>query len=153
MEDMRSPQLPYLTQDLWTCDRKVGSIPAWLMETDDIRVTITPQYAGKISAIYDKKRQRDLLFDNRAHQPANIGALKAWASGGCEWNWSPGIIGHSAFSETQTYMARVETERGPLVRVYEFDRYNGTVWQVDMIIANGSVIVHPRITVSIILLN
>lgn len=22
MEDMRSPQLPYLTQDLWTCDRK-----------------------------------------------------------------------------------------------------------------------------------
>ena len=23
------------------------------------------------------------------------------AAGGAEWNWSPGIIGHSAFSETQ----------------------------------------------------
>ena len=27
MEDMRSPQLPYLTQDLWTCDRKTEDIP------------------------------------------------------------------------------------------------------------------------------
>ena len=44
------------------------------------------------------------------------------------------------------YLARLDTERGPLLRVYEFDRYNGTVWQVDMIVANGSVIVHPRIT-------
>ena len=103
MEDMRSPQLPYLTQDLWTCDRKEEDIPAWVMETDELKVTITPQYSGKIWAIYDKKRQREWLFNNRAHQPANIGALKSWASGGCEFNWSPGIIGHSAFSETQVY--------------------------------------------------
>ena len=146
MEDMRSPQLPYLTQDLWTCDRKEEEIPAWIMETDDLKVTITPQYSGKIWAIYDKKRQREWLFNNRAHQPANIGALKSWASGGCEFNWSPGIIGHSAFSETQVYMARIDTERGPMLRIYEFDRYNGTVFQVDMIVGNSSVLVHPKIT-------
>lgn len=116
------------------------------METDDLLVTVTPQFAGKIWAIYDKKRKRDVLFNNRAHQPANIGALKSWAAGGCEFNWSPGIIGHSAFSETQVYMARMTTDRGEMLRVYEFDRYNGTVWQVDMIIANGSVLVHPKIT-------
>ena len=33
-----------------------------------------------------------------------------------------------------------------MLRVHEFDRYNGTVWQVDMIIANNSFIAHPRIT-------
>jgi hypothetical protein len=43
----------------------------------------------------------------RAKQPANIGALKAWSAGGAEWNWSPGIIGHSAFSEANTYLAKV----------------------------------------------
>ena len=43
-------------------------------------------------------------------------------------------------------MARMTTDRGDMLRVYEFDRYNGTVWQVDMIIANGSVLVHPKIT-------
>ena len=146
MADTRSPQLPYLTQDQWTCDRKDESIEVYTMETEGLKVTITPQYAGKVWGIYDKKREQELLFANRAHQPANIGALKAWAAGGAEWNWSPGIIGHSAFSETRVHLARVETPRGPMLRVYEFDRYNGTVWQVDMIIANNSFIAHPRIT-------
>ena len=61
------------------------------MENEDLRVTVTPQYAGKVWAMFDKKRNRELLFNNRAHQPANIGALKSWASGGAEWNWSPGM--------------------------------------------------------------
>lgn len=46
---------------------------------------MTPQYAGKVWGIYDKKRGEELLFANRAHQPANIGALKSWAAGGAEW--------------------------------------------------------------------
>jgi len=146
MEDERSPQLPYLTQDLWTCDREPAELPVWNLENDDIRVVISPQFAGKVWTIYDKNRKRDVLFNNRAHQPANIAALKAWASGGCEWNWSPGIIGHSVFSETQTFLTRVETEYGPMARVYEFDRYNGTVWQVDMLVVNETFFAHPRIT-------
>jgi hypothetical protein len=36
MEDERSPQLPYLTQDQWTCDRKQENISTWTMETDDL---------------------------------------------------------------------------------------------------------------------
>lgn len=146
MEDMRSPQLPYLTQDLWTCDRKQEDIQAYTMETEALKVTITPQFAGKVWGIYDKIRERELLYANRAHQPANIGALKSWAAGGAEWNWSPGIIGHSAFSETEVFLTEVETEEGPMARVYEFDRYNGTVWQVDMLIVNDSFVAHPRIT-------
>ena len=98
MTDMRSPQLPYLTQDQWTCDRKSEDIDVWTLEDDHLKVTITPQYSGKVWALYDKHRKTDLLFNNRAHQPANIGALKSWAAGGAEWNWSPGIIGHSAFA-------------------------------------------------------
>jgi len=146
MEDERSPQLPYLTQDLWTCDRTVADIDAWVLEDENLKVYVTPQFAGKVWTIFDKKLGRDVLFNNRAHQPANIAALKAWASGGAEWNWSPGIIGHSAFSETGVFMGSVETSRGPMLRVYEFDRYNGTVWQVDMLLWNGSLAVHPRIT-------
>jgi hypothetical protein len=59
---------------------------------------------------------------------------------------SPGIIGHSVFSETQTFLTEVETEMGPMARVYEYDRYNSTVWQVDMMIVNGTFLAHPRIT-------
>jgi hypothetical protein len=143
--DLRSPQLPYLTQDLWGCERESKDFPAWTLEDDYLEVTVTPQWAGKVWSIYDKKRGKDILFNNRAHQPANIGALKAWAAGGAEWNWSPGIIGHSAFSETQVYLAELTTERGPVLRVYDYDRYNGTVWQVDMLVSNGTFFAHPRI--------
>lgn len=146
MEDMRSPQLPYLTQDLWTCDRKPTDIPVYLMENEQWKVTITPQYDGKVWAMYDKVRGKELLYNNKAKQPANIGALKAWSAGGAEWNWSPGIIGHSAFSETQVFMGKLNTKKGPVLRVFEFDRYNGTTWQVDMLLLNDSFIAHPRVT-------
>jgi len=146
MTDMRSPQLPYLTQDLWGCEREPTEIDVITLESESMKVTVTPQYAGKIWGMYDTKRQRELLFANRAHQPANIGALKSWAAGGSEWNWSPGIVGHSAFTETTVHTVEIETERGPMLRVYEFDRYNGTTWQVDMMVVNDSVIVHPRVT-------
>lgn len=146
MEDMRSPQLPYLTQDLWTCDRNPENISVWVLEDKDLKVYITPQYDGKVWGIFDKNREKNWLFHNRAHQPANIGALKSWAAGGAEWNWSPGIIGHSAFSETQVFTGVLNTELGPMVRVYEFDRYNGTTWQVDMLLYEGAFVAHPRIT-------
>lgn len=35
-------------------------------------------YVGKVWTIFDKKRGKDILFNNRAHQPANIAALKSW---------------------------------------------------------------------------
>ena len=144
--DLRSPQLPYLTQDMWTCERKQENVDVWIYENEYLRVSINPQYGGKISGIYDVKRQRDLIFDNKVHQPANIGALHAWASGGAEWNWSPGIIGHSAFTESDVYLAEINTDLGPMMRVYEFDRYNSTVWQVDILLVDDTLFVHPRIT-------
>lgn len=145
MEDMRSPQLPYLTQDQWTCDRTVEEVDVLIYENDALKVTISPDLGGKVWAIYDKKREKDWLYNNKAHQPANIGALKSWVAGGSEWNWSPGIVGHSVFTESPTWTAIVDTEKGPMVRVFEFDRYNGTVWQVDMLLDGETFWAHPRV--------
>lgn len=146
MADTRSPQLPYLTQDQWTCDRQPEKLPVVRMENEYLRTDVVPSVAGKVWNTVDKVNGRDMFFDNKAHQPANIGALKAWAAGGLEFNWSPGIIGHSAFSESPVYVAQMSTRMGPMVRVYEFDRYNGTVWQVDMIHDGAELWMHPKIT-------
>ncbi len=146
MNDTRSPQLPYLTQDQWTCDRKEEEFKMFTIESDSLKAYVSASISGKIWSMWDKKNQREVFFNNPAHQPANIGALKAWAAGGCEWNWSPGIIGHSAFSESPTFLAKINTDKGDVLRVYEFDRYNGTVWQVDMFIDDDELWVHPRIT-------
>ena len=55
---------------------------------------------------------------------------QAWTSGGIEFNWSPGIIGHSVFSESPAWVGVLQTGRGPVVRVWEYDRLNESVWQV-----------------------
>jgi len=147
LEDQRSPQLPYLTQDLWGCEREEGEMETVVMEDDHLKVTITPSVSGKVWSIYDKIREKDILYNNPAHQPANIGSLKAWGAGGSEWNWSPGIIGHSAFSESQLFTSVVDTPKGEMVRVFEYDRYNSTVFQVDMLLDNeGAFWFHPKIT-------
>lgn len=96
--------------------------------------------------MYDKLRGRDWTFSNPAHQPANIAVLKAWTAGGIEWNWSPGIIGHSVFSESPAWVGVLNTPRGPVVRAWEYDRLNASVWQVDIFLSDGALFVHPKVT-------
>eukprot|EP01047_Picozoa_sp_COSAG01_P010395 COSAG01_NODE_438_length_17037_cov_13.150136_9_plen_616_part_00 len=57
------------------------------------------------------------------------------------------MCGHSPFTLSPTYVAKIPTERGDLVRVWEYDRVNHTVWSVDMLFEDdGTVWSHPRIT-------
>ena len=54
-----------------------------------------------------------------------------------------GIIGHSAFSESPVY---VGTVNDTVLRIWEYDRMNGTVWSVDMAIDDDGVFwVHPTV--------
>jgi len=129
-EDLRSPQLPYLKYDTWGCEREPKTLPIIVLENAQLRVSVTSQFGGKVWAMRDKVAGREFFFNNQAHQPANIGARGAWTAGGLEFNWSPGYLGHSAFTEEKVWAAVLSTEKGDMVRVYEYDRYNGTVFQV-----------------------
>lgn len=146
MDEERSPQLPWLSQDQWTCDRTPEEFEMVTLENSMLKANISPHIAGKVWNLFDKKNNREMFFNNPAHQPANIGALKAWAAGGLEWNWSPGIVGHSAFSESPVFVAKIETYKGPAIRVYEYDRYNSTTWQVDMLLDGDEFWAHPKMT-------
>ena len=130
--DLRAPSLPYLLQDQWTCDREPTDVPVIAYENERLKLSITPQWGARIWSVFDKELGRDWTFANPAHQPANIGVLKSWSAGGIEFNWSPGIIGHSVFSESPAYVGLLETDRGPVLRAYEYDRRNQSVWQADI---------------------
>ena len=96
---------------------------------------------GKVWSLFHKGMKKQLFFNNPAHQPANIGYLKAWSSGGAEWNWAPGKIGH-LFTERPVDV--VPTRLG--LWCAEYNGLNGTVWQVDMLLVNETFYVHPKIT-------
>lgn len=81
-------------------------------------------------SLYDKTDRRELLFDNPVFQSANLAIRNAWFSGGVEWNGP--LYGHSLLTCSPVFVGRVDTPRGPIVRVYEFDRALETTWQVDL---------------------
>jgi hypothetical protein len=143
--DLRVPQLPWRLQDDWGCERVPGKEPVVVLENEYLRAAITPQWGSKIWSLYHKKEKRHLIYNNPAHQPSNIGYRKAWTSGGAEWNWAPGKIGHSVFTESPSFLAKINTERGPVVRAWEYDRQNHTVWSVDMFLDGDTLWAHPRI--------
>ncbi|KOO32187.1 tetratricopeptide repeat family protein [Chrysochromulina tobinii] len=109
--DLRSPILPYLKQDTWGCERTPAELPTVLISSTTMEAEIVPQFGGKLWGMRDKFSGRDFFFRNPAHQPANIGARGAWAAGGLEFNWAPGYLGHSAFTEERVWAARLQTAR------------------------------------------
>jgi len=124
------PPMPYLVQDNYTRQRRNGRLPIIQVENVALRATFCPSLGGRMISLYDKRGRRELLFDNPVLQFANLAIRNAWFSGGVEWNGP--LYGHSLLTCSPVFAGRVETPRGPLLRLYEFDRALETTWQVDV---------------------
>lgn len=122
--------LPYLIQDNYTRERRSGKLPVITVENPSLRAVFYPSLGGRMISLYDKRGRRELLFNNPVFQPANLAIRNAWFSGGVEWNGP--LYGHSLLTCSPVFAAVVETPRGPLLRLYEFDRALETTWQVDI---------------------
>ena len=109
---------------------KPGAMPTVVLESASYRATLYPQHGAKLGSLVHKPSGKELLFDNPVFQPGALGRLNAWTSGGVEWNWPR--HGHTVFTVAPLYVTEVETPRGPIVRLYEFDREMNTTYQVDL---------------------
>lgn len=137
--------LPYRVQDDYDRAQAPGTLDAVVIDNGRLRAVVLPQLGGRLWALADLATGRELLFRNPAFQPANLAALNAWFSGGIEWN---GLIpGHSPFTCSPVFCGVVETDRGPILRLYEFDRIREAAWQVDLFLPEGEdrLWVHGRI--------
>lgn len=147
MMGMRHPVLPYLVQDQYDSNRTMTKVPMVTLENAKTKVYAAPEWGGKLWSVVDKATGKDFFFNNPWHQPCNNGNLKAYTGGGLEWNWSPGIVGHTVFTESPVWMAKVATDRGDVLRLYEFDRWNATVWQADVFLDDdGTLYTHTKVT-------
>ena len=66
--DLRVPQLPWRLQEDWGCEQVEKDVDMIVLENDYLRATIAPQWGGKIWSLYHKKLDRQLFFNNPAHQ-------------------------------------------------------------------------------------
>lgn len=137
--------LPYQVSDDYDRDLKPGSLDVIVIENARLRAVIAPTLGGRLLELKDLSTGRDLVFRNPVLQPANLAALNAWFSGGIEWN---GLIpGHTPFTCAPVFAGVRETSRGPILRLYEFDRIVEATWQIDLFLPDDSAVLfsHGRI--------
>ncbi|MEU7527150.1 DUF5107 domain-containing protein [Saccharothrix sp. NPDC042600] len=119
---------PYLLQDGYGRAPRPSTVDAVVLENSRVRATFLPGLGGRLwSLVADG---RELLFQPRVLQPANLGLRGAWFAGGVEWNI--GTRGHCPFTCDPLHTAVVTRPDGTRVlRMWEYERMRGVVFQVD----------------------
>lgn len=139
----RETAYPYPEQNFYTeeCERDVRIA---VLENEWLYAEFLPDLGGRLWKLYDKKRERDVLYTNDVIRFRNLSIRNAWFSGGVEWNC--GVIGHTPFTCSRMYCARVSGAGGQeVLRFYEFERVRGIYYQIDFWLEENRLMAAVRI--------
>ena len=76
---------PYPTQTNLGDNLSVETYDMVYLENEYLKVSILPQFGGRLFSAIDKTNGRELFHRNSVIKPDLIGTLGAWISGGIEW--------------------------------------------------------------------
>lgn len=139
----RETSYPYTQQNSYT-EETEQEITVAVLENDYLYAEFLPTLGGRLWKLYDKKKQRDVLYTNDVIRFRNLSIRNAWFSGGVEWNC--GIIGHSPFTCSQMYCAFVQGKNGEdVLRLYEFERVREIYYQIDFWLDKNKLMTAVRI--------
>ncbi|MBR5378960.1 MAG: DUF5107 domain-containing protein [Clostridia bacterium] len=137
---------PYRFQDNYTRQLNAEKPQTVILENEYLRAEFVPALGGKLWSLFDKEKGRELLFRNPVVRPAYLATRSAWCSGGVEWNC--GVHGHTPFTCSPVFCAKLKMEDGtPVLRMYEFERIRGVVYQMDFFIPDASRLLYARMRV------
>lgn len=120
---------PYRQYSCYTRQLREETVKTAVLENDHLKAVFLPEYGGRLWRLFDKDRNRDLLYTNDVLRFSNLAVCNAWFSGGVEWNI--GVIGHSPFTTAPLFTAVLEYEGAPVLRMYEYERIRRVTYQMD----------------------
>ena len=120
---------PYRQYSCYTRQLREEPVKTAVLENDHLKAVFLPEYGGRLWSLFDKDRNRDLLYTNDVLRFSNLAVCNAWFSGGVEWNI--GVIGHSPFTTAPLFTAVLEYEGAPVLRMYEYERIRRVTYQMD----------------------
>ena len=124
-----STLIPYTTQDGYNRARKMRGFKSAVLENEYLKAIFIPELGGRLWSLYDKKENKELLYDNNVFQPGNLALRNAWFSGGVEWN--VGIKGHNPLTCDPLFAQECTNKNGdPILVMYEFERIRGVVFSI-----------------------
>lgn len=126
----RKNAYPYRQYNCYTRKLEERDVAVAVLENDCLRAVFLPEYGGRLWELWDKERNRNLLYINDVLQFSNLAVRNAWFSGGVEWNI--GVIGHTPLTTEPLYVAQTALESGePVLRMYEYERIRKVPYQMD----------------------
>ena len=139
---MMSDGLPYTLQDDYDNPEEELTFKSVVLENECLKAVFIPELGGRLWSLYDKENQRDLILANTKFIPCNLAIRNAWFAGGVEFNC--GRRGHDEQTVSPRYAAIVETDKFPVLRIYEYQRDRGTPFQYDCFLPSGSKFLYIR---------
>lgn len=137
---------PYKVQDNYDRELVPTEHETVVLENEYLKATFMPHLGGKLWSLYDKKEEKELLFENSVVRPCHLGIRNAWLSGGVEWNC--GYIGHNPFTCDRLHTAETKLEDGtPVLRFYQYERIRGIIYQMDFFLPEDSKLLYARMKI------
>lgn len=109
------------TLDERRTDREYQAV---VLENDYLKVTVLPEFGGRIQWALDKTNGYDFVYHNDVIKPALVGLLGPWISGGIEFNW-PQHHRPTTFMPVD-YRIMHDSDGAGSVQCHDTDRISGT---------------------------
>jgi len=78
---------PYPVIEKITDQKEDRFYNALFIENEFLKVMILPELGGRVQMVWDKIRERHVVYYNSVIKPALVGLTGPWISGGIEFNW------------------------------------------------------------------
>ena len=140
---MSSDSLPYSMLDDYDMNElEELEFASAVLENEHMRAEFVLELGGRLWSLFDKDSQRELLTDNRQFLPCNLAIRNAWFAGGIEYNC--GRRGHDINTCCDRFAARIDSEYGPVLRIYDYNVDRKVPYQMDFILPGDSKILFMR---------
>lgn len=140
---MISTMLPYMLQDGYNRERKPRAFKAVRLENEYLRAIFLPELGGRLWSLFDKKKNRELLYKNPVFQPANLALRNAWFSGGVEFN--VGIKGHNPLTCSPLFAEIITADNGEqILKMYEYERIREITYSISVCLPEGSPLLYIK---------
>ncbi len=121
---------PYRKFSCYDRELKDADLYTAVLENDYLKAEFLPERGGRLWSLWDKVRNRELLFRNPVLRYGNLAVRNAWFSGGVEWNI--GVIGHTPLTTSTLFTSVLQQPDGtPVLRMYEYERIRQVTYQMD----------------------
>ena len=132
----RSDHYPYFRFDGYEAKPSPRTWQTVTLESDRLRVTITPEVGGKIWGAYDKRTNVDFIYFNHVAKFRDISMRGPWSSGGIEFNF--GKMGHEPYvSAPVDWSVRTNDDGSVSCFVGGTEWLCRTFWQIEIRLKDG----------------